>query len=201
MRCYIIRHAEKEQGDFYNPALRHQDEPLSQTGQLTARNLSGYFEKKPICAIYVSGYQRTRQTIEYLAQGLHLMPILDERLNEIDNGLFERLREEEIQCQFPDLWNIYRTRTRDFRFPEGETGEEVKSRIMDFLEQKRRQHINESIILVSHDGLIRSLVCGVLGMPVYQRWNLQTDFGGITEIVFQPEFDAWKLVRFNQTCP
>jgi broad specificity phosphatase PhoE len=200
MRCYIIRHAEKEPGDFYNPALRHQDEPISRMGQLTAENLCTYFEQKPICAIYVSGYRRTWQTIEPVAKQLHLSPLLDPRLNEIDNGLFEALTEQQIQKQFPDLWNIYRKRTSDFRFPEGETGEEVKSRIMDFLEQKRRQHVSESIILVSHDGLIRSLVCGILGMPVYQRWNLQTDFGGITEIVFQPEFDAWKLVRFNQTC-
>jgi hypothetical protein len=45
------------------------------------------------------------------------------------------------------------------------------------LEQKRRQHISQSMILVSHDGLIRSLVCDILGMPVYQGWNLQTNFG------------------------
>lgn len=200
MICYSVRHAEKEFGDFYNPHLRHQDEPLSKRGCLTAQNLSTCFENKSISAIYVSGYQRTWQTIEPLAQQLHLNPILDVRLNEIDNGLFEGLTEQEIRNQFPDQWNIYRNRRSDFRFPEGETGVEAGSRIMEFLEQKRRQHLGESIILISHDGLIRALVCGILGMPVYQRWNLQTDFGGITEIVDQPEFDTWKLVRFNQTC-
>jgi len=200
MICYIIRHAEKEQGDFYNPYLRHQDGPISQRGRLNAQKLSLYFANKPISTIYISGYQRTRQTIENVAQQLHLAPILDERLNEIDNGLFEGLTEQEIQQSFPDIWNTYRKRTSDFRFPEGETGEEVKGRIMDFLEQKRGQHISESIILVSHDGLIRSLICGILGMPAYQRWNLQTDFGGITEIVYQQEIEAWKLIRFNQIC-
>ena len=29
MTVYIIRHAHKEKGDFYNPRLRHQDEPIS----------------------------------------------------------------------------------------------------------------------------------------------------------------------------
>ena len=128
------------------------------------------------------------------------LPVIDERLNEIDNGLFEQLTEQEIQQNYPDIWNTYTKRTGDFRFPDGETGEEVKARVMDFLEEKRRQHVNEDIILVSHDGLIRSLVCGILGMPAHHRWNLQTDFGGITEIVYQPEFEAWKLIRFNQLC-
>lgn len=200
MRCYIIRHAEKELGDFYNPYLRHQDEPISQKGHLTAQNLCSYFESRSISTIYISGYQRTRQTIEKVAQQLHLTPILDERLNEIDNGLFEGLTEQEIQQNYPDLWEIYLKRTSDFRFPEGETGEQVKERIMDFLEQKRKQHIGEAVILVSHDGLIRSLICGILNMPAYKRWDLQTDFGGITEIVYQPEFESWKLVRFNQPC-
>jgi len=201
MICYIVRHAEKEQGGFYNPYLRHQDEPISQNGRLNAQKLCSYFVNRPVSAIYISGYQRTRQTIEKVAQQLHLTPILDERLNEIDNGLFEGLTEQEIQQKYPDLWNIYIKRTGDFRFPEGETGEEVKDRIMDLLEQKRKQHILESIILVSHDGLIRTLVCGILGLPAHQRWNFQTDFGGITEIIYQSEFEAWKLIRFNQTCP
>lgn len=198
MKCYIVRHAEKELGDFYNPHLRHQDEPLSPAGRLTARNLVTYFEQKPISAIYMSGYQRTCQTIEPVAQHLHLRPTIDERLNEIDNGLFDGITEQEIQQKYPDLWNIYRKRSADFRFPEGETGAEVRNRSMDFLEQKRRQHTGETIILVSHDGLIRTLLCGILDMPVYRRWNLQTDFGGITEIEYQPEFETWKLIRFNQ---
>jgi len=31
--CYIVRHAAKQRGDFYNPRLRHKDEPISVKGQ------------------------------------------------------------------------------------------------------------------------------------------------------------------------
>jgi len=200
MICYVVRHAEKEQGDFYSPHLHHQDEPISLKGRLSAQKLVLYFADKPISAIYVSGYQRTYQTIENVALQLHLTPIIDERLNEIDNGLFEGLTDQEIQQRFPDIWDIFSKRTGDFQFPEGETGAEVKNRIMDFLEQKQKQYDRESIILVAHDGLIRTLMCGILGLPVSQRWNFQIDFAGITEIVYQPKFEAWKLIRFNQAC-
>ena len=74
MRCYIIRHADKEWGDFYNPRLRHQDEPISQKGRQSAQRLVSFFARRPISTIYVSGYQRTQQTAEYVAQQLSLHP-------------------------------------------------------------------------------------------------------------------------------
>ena len=78
---YIIRHAHKEKGDFFNPRLRHQDEPISQQGQEESRRLWSYLCEKQISAIYISGYKRTGQTIEYVAKQLGITPVIDERLN------------------------------------------------------------------------------------------------------------------------
>lgn len=199
MTMYIIRHAEKERGDFYNPRLRHQDEPISQKGQTHARQLWPYLCEKQISAIYISGYKRTRQTIAYVAEQSGIEPIQDERLNEIDNGCIEELSEREIQQQFPDFWKAYRERIADFRFPGGETGDEVRSRIASFLDEKRIAHGEENIVVVCHEGLIRLLACHIMNLPVYKRWNFHVDFCGITEITYQSEYKAWKLIRFNQT--
>lgn len=199
MTIYIIRHAEKERGGFYNPRLRHQDEPINQTGRAQAYKLWSYLCDKQIAAIYVSAYQRTMQTIEYVAQQSGITPIVDERLNEIDNGILDNLSEEEVQQQFPDFWKVYRERTADFRFPGGETGTEACSRIAGFIEEKRRVHDNENIVLVSHEGLIRQLMCHLMNIPVHKRGNFYVDFCGITEITYQPDYKAWKLIRFNQT--
>jgi broad specificity phosphatase PhoE len=198
MKWYIIRHADKEQGDFYNPILRHQDQPISPKGRAQAQKLFSYFSDKPIANIYVSEYVRTGQTIEYVAQKLKLSPIIDGRLNEIDNGLVEGLSEEEIQQKFPDVWNAFTARDRDFYFPEGESGEEAQRRIKSFMEEK--QVYNEDIILVSHDGLIRLLMCYILGIAVYRRWDFRVDTYGIMEIEYQPVFERWKLLRFNHIC-
>ncbi|MCB9420145.1 MAG: histidine phosphatase family protein [Ardenticatenaceae bacterium] len=199
MNWYIIRHAAKEPGDFYNPVLRHQDQPISDKGRAEARNLSAYFAGKSIAAIYVSEYGRTRQTIEHAAQNLNLSPIVDPRLNEIDNGVIEGLTDPQISQQYPDVWEAFMSRDRDFRFPQGESGEEAQQRIQSFfIEHQKRQ---EDIILVSHDGWIRLLMCYILGLPVYRRWDFRVDTGGIMEIAYQPEFDRWKLIRFNHQLP
>jgi broad specificity phosphatase PhoE len=201
--AYIIRHAHKEKGDFFNPRLRHQDEPISQEGQAEARKLWSYLCDKQISAIYVSGYLRTAQTIEYVAKRSGIAPVIDERLNEIDNGRFDGMNDEEIQQKYPDIWKAFHERSADFRFPEGETGEEACQRIAEFLEEKRhaQAHADETIVLVSHEGLIRLTACHILGLPVYCRWNFNYDFCGITEITYQPDYKNWKLIRFNQNLP
>jgi broad specificity phosphatase PhoE len=200
MTWYVLRHAEKEWDEYYNPRLRHQDEPISQVGQEQAKKLVAYFEDKGISKIYVSAYIRTGQTIAPVAGRLNLSPVVDERLNELDNGLFERATEEELREKFPAELQALRARQAGFRFPEGETGEEGLQRVVDFMEEKRVQHADENIIIVAHDGLIRLLMCHVTNMPVTGRWNFIVDFCGITEIFYEPEFGTWKLVRFNQTC-
>jgi len=198
MSWYVLRHAEKERGGFYNPRLRHQDEPISQRGQEQAEKLVTYFAEKDISKIYISEYIRTGQTIAPVARHLGLTPLIDARLDELDNGLFEGASEEELHAKFPKELEALRARKAGFRFPEGETGEEGLARIIDFMEEKRVEHADENVIVVAHDGLIRLLMCHVTNMPVNGRWNFIVDFCGITEIFYEPAFGTWKLVRFNQ---
>ena len=74
----------------------------------------------------------------------------------------------------------------------------AQKRIVDFLEEKRQQNNSGDIILVSHDGLIRLLMCYIVNIPVSKRWNFQVDTCGIMEISYLPDYQGWKLIRFNQ---
>jgi broad specificity phosphatase PhoE len=200
MIWYILRHAEKERGDFHNPRLRHQDEPLDAAGRLAAQKLVAHFAAKPITAIYVSAYQRTLQTASAEAECLRLTPVVDGRLNEIDNGNVDEMTERDFRAAYPDVWQAYVARTADFRFPGGESGADVQNRIQDFFEEKRRQHIGSDILLVSHEGWIRQMMCSVMGLPVYRRGDFRVDFCGLTELSYQADYGRWKLLRFNQNC-
>jgi broad specificity phosphatase PhoE len=200
MTFYFVRHADKEWGGYYNSKLRHQDEPITPKGQEQAQKLVTYFDDKNISRIYISAYQRTAQTIAPLAGHLKLLPVVDERLNEIDNGLFEGATQAEVKQKFPLEWQAFRERKTDFRFPDGETGEEARQRIAKFLNEKRKLHPDENSVAVCHEGLIRVLMCYLTNNPVYNRWNFYVDFCGITEITYQPDFEVWKLMRFNQIC-
>ena len=199
MTWYVLRHAEKEQGDFHNPQLRHQDQPISARGRLDAERLVDLFVDKPLTAIYVSAYQRTWQTAAKAAERLQLRPVIDARLNEIDNGLVDEMTEQEFKRTYPEVWKAYVARTADFRFPGGECGADVQARIKDFFDEKMSQHKEADLLIVSHDGWIRQMICYVMGLPVYRRGDFRVNLCGLTELKYQENIGRWKLIRFNQT--
>jgi broad specificity phosphatase PhoE len=196
MKWYIIRHAEKEKGDYFNPILRHQDEPISSRGLVESQKLWDYFSGKTINRVYISQYKRTGQTIEFTARKLGINPIKDARLNEIDNGLLDGMTDKQVEKKFPKVWKDILDRDHDFQFPGGECGEDARKRINSFMLEKQKD--NEDIVVVCHEGLIRLWLCHLLGLPVYQRRDFKVDFCGIMEIEFNPEYGKWKLIRFNQ---
>jgi broad specificity phosphatase PhoE len=196
MKFYLVRHADKAEGDYYSQKLRHQDQPLSDLGRWQAHRIKDYLLTQPFKSIFISEYSRTEETARPLAMVLQIAPIVDSRLNEIDNGLIEGLSEEDIRDQYPDVWTAYQDGDRDFQWPEGESGEQAQNRIVGFI----NEHLDQEgdIVVIAHDGIIRLLICHILGMPVYHRFSFQLDTAGVTEIEWHPERSAWKLIRYNQ---
>jgi len=195
---YILRHAEKEAGDFPNPDLPLPDEPITARGQRQAEALVPFFAGRPIATVYVSAYRRTLQTAAPAARALGLTPQVDERLNEIDNSGVARLSDAQIREKYPGIWKAYTERISDFRWPGGETGGEARDRVTDFLAAARLRHGEADGLAVCHEGLIRLLACALLGLPVTRRWNFEVNYCGLMEIRWQPEHNDWRIVRFNQ---
>ncbi|MBL4931699.1 histidine phosphatase family protein [Clostridium paridis] len=197
MRIFIVRHASKEFGDYYNDKLKHQDSPLSDEGVEKAKRLVDYFKYEKVDKIIASEYLRAFQTAKYVAENEGLEIIRDKRLNEIDNGIIESLSDEEIIEKYPDFWNDFFTYAKDVRFPEGETGEEVKKRQDELLEELKKD--NKNVLLVSHEGYIRLLMCNLLQLPVYKRHLFKVEMCGIMEFEFDKKLNSWRVIRFNQS--
>lgn len=196
MTLYFIRHADKGTEECYNDSLRHQDFPITDQGKRRAENLASYFELKEISIVYASEYLRAQQTAKSLASKKGLEIVIDNRLNEIDNGIIEELSDEEIKEKYPSFWNDFFSYSKDVRFPEGETGEEVKARQRSLLNELITRGKNAA--LISHEGYIRLLICHLLSLPVYERYKFKIDYCGITEIEFCRDLGKWKIDRINQ---
>jgi broad specificity phosphatase PhoE len=195
MAVFIIRHSDKEAGEFRTAGLPLNDQPLSAAGRARAAALGGFFGPLDIASIRVSEYIRTRQTIEAVADAKGLSMETDPRLNEIDIGCFESLDEAGLELRYPDFWSAFLARDRDFRFPGGESGEEASSRALAAFHSLDRAGNH---ILVAHDGLIRVLVCGLLGLPPYRRHLFAVDYCSVTEFAYEARFGSWTLKSLNQ---
>jgi len=194
MSIYLVRHSDKENGEYYSEYLPMNNQPLSESGIIKARKLVDFFKNIEISAIYVSEYIRTGQTIEYVSKSKGLDFIIDKRLNEINIGDTDKLSDEEIQSKYPEFWTSYLERESDFRFPNGESGEEACSRIFELFNSL---DIKQNMILVSHDGIIRSLICKILELPPFQRHRFKIDLCSITTCEYLSDLKAWQIVQMN----
>jgi len=193
MVFYFIRHGEKETTSIVNEKIHHTDPSLTKHGFEQAESLVKYFEEINIDEIYASEYLRVQQTAKPLSQNKKRSVIVDNRLNEIDNGIIETMPDDAIEKQYPEFWKDFWDHKKDCRFPGGETGEEVKERQNSIIHEKMKE--DKNIVFFTHDGFIRILICNILGMPVYHRYRFKYDYCGITELIY--EKSEWKIKRVN----
>lgn len=194
MSVFVIRHAEKERGEFYSGGVRFNDQPLTAAGRKQAKRLAEFFDLIDLASIRVSEYRRTIETADPMAKRKGLVPIVDRRLNEIDVGVTEKMSDDEVKGAYPDFWRAYIEREADFRIPGGETGEEAAARIgaaFDALDRSRHH------VIVTHEGLIRILICQTLGMPPYKRHLLSIDFASVTVFEYSKDFSCWRVPKIN----
>ena len=134
MTIHLVRHGDKEPGVFRRDGFGHNDQPLSESGMLQAGRLRGYFMRRHIESVYVSEYSRTLQTVEGICADKRISPVTTALVNEIDTGAFEFGEPEDLAAEYPEVWREYgKTADRaDFKYPGGESGEEIFARIDEF---------------------------------------------------------------------
>ncbi len=145
----LCRHGETD----WNIQGRYQgstDVPLNPRGRDQARELAHALRAEPIAAVYSSTLARAYDTAAEIARLQGLEVTRDPRLNEINQGLWEGLRREEIVVAHRDIHERWTEAPLDLRLPEGETLEEVRDRVGAALDDILMLHGGETVCLVAH---------------------------------------------------
>lgn len=163
----LLRHGETDAAKE-GRLLGSTDQPLSDSTLQRRVNLQQKLSHWPIDTWFCSPMLRTRQTAEYLRSFFPELddPVFDSRLCEIDFGRWELKTFTEIQEEDPDLiaeWEEY----SHFTFPGGESIAAFCERLTAVLGSL---HFGDSakdkknILLVTHGGVIRTMICLALGL-------------------------------------
>ena len=147
MKLYIARHGET-QWNVDNRISGRTDIPLTQRGLEQAKQLAEHAKGKGIDMILVSPLLRARQTAQAVCDALELPMSIDERLIELDFGVFEGLDRgnadfQRIRAQMPT------------RYPGGESAFDLAHRVYSLLEDVKRDHSDKTVLLVCHGGVCR----------------------------------------------
>ncbi|HMW58046.1 MAG TPA: alpha-ribazole phosphatase family protein [Leptospiraceae bacterium] len=131
-------------------------------------------ESLPSLPVYSSHLSRCRQ-LAHLIDPDHAV---DARLAEMHFGEWEGLRWDDIPRTELDLWmNDYVTQ----RTPGGESFADVEDRLTEFL-QTLRDAGKEGAVLISHAGVIRSLLIRWTGLSPDKAFRKQIEFGSVHHI-------------------
>jgi broad specificity phosphatase PhoE len=196
MRLLLIRHAETD----WNGQKRLQgwaDVPLNAQGQAQAAALGRRLEGEAPAAIYASPSERARDTALAIAG---TRPILtDARLQELHMGKFEGLIHEDAQKLYPQAYEAWLADPENPP-PQGEKRSELLARVLTFWEALRPQYLatRQTVLIVSHGGCLRILLCVLMGLDSREHWRFQVDTASLTELYLWE--GGLTLARLNDTC-
>lgn len=171
MEVYLVRHTETfcEKGICYGQADVDLKEPfVEQFEEIKQQIPAG-------AIVYSSPLLRCTKLAKYLSDSI----ITDSRLMEMHFGDWElkkwdAIPEADFTPWMTDFVNV--------SVPNGESFVALHQRVTDFLETVVLENKAEKIVLVTHAGVIRSILCKQTNLPLKDAFTNKVDFGEVIKV-------------------
>lgn len=160
---YLIRHGQTE-ANVRHQLAGHTDVPLDDLGQIQARQVGERMRSINLQSVVSSPLQRALRTAEAVAQHHRLVPHEDHRLKEMHFGVAENLTLTEAGEQYPEVLTLLNDPTNaDYAWPGGDRRSDFHSRVFGAFADIALRHLDSSLALVAHGGVITSIVAQLDG--------------------------------------
>lgn len=184
-RLLLVRHGLTE----FNEDRRfmgHSDIELSVAGCQQAERLRDYLADERIDTVYSSDLKRAVEMAEIICEGRGLDIITYTELRECNYGTCEGLTFGEISENYPDVAEKCINFTLDLEFPEGECFTDFFERTSRFIERLKEHGRSETLLISSHDGPLKILLCRLLEIGDDHWRKFRLDNGSLSIIVISP---------------
>jgi len=196
MKLLLTRHGQTD----WNIAGRyqgHSDIPLNQMGQSQAVKIAQRLSQETIHAIYTSDLSRAAHTAQAIADFHQLEIKKDLRWRELSFGDWEGMTYKEMSTHSPDLFSKWMLDSMNISTPNGETLAQLAERAKAALDEIKRIHKDQTVLVVSHSGAIQSLLSTVLGVDLNRYWQFKISQASLSELTVYE--DSAVLNLFNDT--
>ncbi len=141
-------------------------------------------------AVYSSDLGRSRQTAKIHAKNLDIPGIFDTpQLNEINYGKLQKMKKMWIRRFFPQ----HKTRA-DLVYPSGESFHQMQQRSIDFFSSLAASNPGQTILIVTHAGVIRGLISHFIGLDFGNHLERKISFRYIGDF----RFDGPVFTRYEE---
>jgi len=198
MRLILVRHGETDTNKA-RLALGQADVELNEHGRWQAQRLALSLKREPIAAIYSSPLKRTLATAEPIASSHGLEVQVDDGLIEMDIGEMEGLTFQQVRERHPHFLQAWLgDQAAHEAMPGGERLLDVQERAWQAIERIRERQEHGTVAVVTHNFVILTLLCRVLGLELadFRRLRLSVAAKSVLEM----GRDRIIVVGFNDTC-
>ena len=179
----------------------HAHSDLTPLGIRQAERLASRVRDERIDAVYASDLQRTMDTAAIVLGDRQLPVRPDPAWREISFGAWEGLLSEEVPLRYPEEYARREADKARIAPPGGESLAQVQERVAAAVTRLRAEHAGETVLVVTHGGVLRLLACWLLGLPLNGYWPLAAGNCGLSRVTWKkdkPVIETWNEVDYER---
>ncbi len=195
-RFIAIRHGETR----WNVEARiqgHGDSPLTETGVAQADAIAQRLAGEKFDRIIASDLARAHETAKRIAALSGHAVGVDQRLRERNFGAGEGLSYDEIDRLYPGAFSRARVTDPDYRIPGGESRRDFHERVVSTVEAIARRHAGETVVLVTHGGVLSTLYRHVHSIALEKAHAIAITNASFNSLAF--DGSRWRVDTWNCT--
>ncbi|MEK6964264.1 MAG: histidine phosphatase family protein [Nanoarchaeota archaeon] len=182
MKLILVRHGETEE-NVKKINQGHRPGKLTMLGKEQAVKLAHELKNEKIDVIYCSDLKRTKDTLQPLLQFHKRVPVrYVSEIREKGMGVFEGTERGSIRKHVKKHGHHYPT----FRPIFGESFRDVKKRNLRFYKKMLTRHSSQTILWVTHEGVIINLLLYIKGWPDKHYKKLSQENAAVTMVEVNP---------------
>ncbi len=195
VRLLLIRHGQTDYSSqrrycgFNNP-------PLNDKGIWQCQQLAACLKETKIDNAYSSDLLRARQTAKIIFGDGPIDETAD--LREMNFGLFEGLKYEQIIEKYPQLYRSWIDNPVNVKPPNGEGLRELSNRVEEKISEIIRRNEGKTAAVVTHSGPIRIVLCKALKSGLKELRQIEQQLSALN-IIDYDEAASPSVVKINDT--
>jgi len=164
VKIYLVRHAEAE-GNLYRRVHGHTNSNVTELGLQQIAALGARFADVTVDALYSSDLVRAQSTARAIGAPREMETITTPRLREVNMGRWEDLTWAALEQFEAEQLARYSRDPARWDIGTNESYADKVRRIYDAVRELAEAHPNQTICIVSHGCVIRTLLATIMGVP------------------------------------
>lgn len=185
MKFILVRHGETK-ANVKKIFSGWSNYELTKKGKLQIKLLAEELKDYEVDYIYASPLGRAVETAKEIGESIGKKIIIDDNLREMNFGIFDGRTAKEAEEIYPKEWENWINNYESVEIPDGESLQSTIKRVKIFIDPIKNQE--GSCIIVSHNGIILSILTYLLDLQAKQMWHFQCTTGGYIEIDYTNKF-------------